>query len=189
MSNDVEEFSEGKDIPLDFSKPLEVEGGSSVRIISTTGPDKDYPIIGCIEGDTHILTWDKHGLCKGYASGEYDLFYAPPKEKYYATVTTDCVSYGEFQELELFPNVMAQLIVDPENKKVRIQGFNGYQVEVIGNTQPPLKGQIPLTTHDIAAMPYKSKVDDEQKVARFYQTIGQKGQSLEGIEKILQGMA
>ena len=64
MSNDVEEFSEGKDTSLDFSKPLEVEGGSSVRIISTTGPDKDYPIIGCIEGDTHILTWDKHGLCK-----------------------------------------------------------------------------------------------------------------------------
>lgn len=46
---------------IDLNKPVQTVYGKRVRILSTEGPNKHYPIVGYAEGSTALMTWTTDG--------------------------------------------------------------------------------------------------------------------------------
>lgn len=164
---------------LDFSRALRTYQNKLVTIITTNGPDKEKPIVGSVEGEKEIFIWNKCGINH---KREYDLEYTPVREKYYISVTESGTTFHEdFAGLVMYPNVLAQLIVDPSNKIVRIQGFND---AIIENMSEPKKEkmvraegqQFPPVTNLVGAFREGNKTSSSRSM-------------LESVEQDLEGLA
>lgn len=122
-------------LKIDFNKPVQTVHGDSVRILCTDG-EGHFPVVGIVNGE--VMRWNLAGVCEGQeGDGEKNLENSPPLEKFYVTISQDGSFESEIQGLTFTPTVMAQLIVDPENKILRIQGYNDTKVEIIGEKKNP----------------------------------------------------
>ena len=109
---------------IDWKKPVQTKCGLPVRILCTDA-EGDYPVVGLIDGIPQ--QWDLHGNSEG-CSGDWGLENTPPLEKFYVNINEDGVYRSSIQGLTFTPTTMAQMIVDPENKTIRVQAYNDVQV-------------------------------------------------------------
>lgn len=93
---------------IDFNKPVVTKKGKLVSILTTDGPDKEFPIVGNIEGSTTLRCWDADGVFKG-KNRAFDLENTTPCAPFTTEVTD---GHGR---------VMLRLFVVPEDNKVVIE--------------------------------------------------------------------
>lgn len=64
------------------SRKIITRNKRNVRIICTDSPDKEYPIVGFVEGDLEPQTWNLYGkYSHELSNGSYDLFFDDEEEK------------------------------------------------------------------------------------------------------------
>lgn len=93
---------------IDVSKPLVTRKGKAVVVLTTEGPDKDFPIVGHLVGSSTMRLWSQEGAFKG-KNREFDLENAKPCNPFTTEVTD---GYGR---------VMLRLLVVPEDNKVIVE--------------------------------------------------------------------
>lgn len=77
----MEQFSLDKWLQ-DKSRKIITRNKRNVRIICTDSPDKEYPIVGFVEGDLEPQTWNLYGEYNNdLSNGSYDLFFADEEEE------------------------------------------------------------------------------------------------------------
>lgn len=82
---------------LDFSKPVETLDKKPVRILSTDGPDSNFPIIGVIGDERFLSLWSKDGehYFQTLSPSRNNLIQVPKKQKLYLNVyRNDSGSYN-----------------------------------------------------------------------------------------------
>jgi len=144
---------------IDFSKPVETGNGEDVVILSTDGPNEEYPVVGYVEGELAITTWTKEGV------HAVDLPYSGRDlqqvvlKKYHINVfpnpksLTFC-SGDVFESLgvegpPIPEGCIARVFVDPEEKTICVEAVvGGYRVVKDGTIKEkavsPVGGIIPI---------------------------------------------
>lgn len=93
---------------IDVSKPLVTKKGKAVVVLTTEGPDKDFPIVGHLVGSSTMRMWSREGIFRG-KNREFDLENATPCDPFTTEVTD---GHGR---------VMLRLLVVPEDNKVIVE--------------------------------------------------------------------
>lgn len=115
---------------IDFKKPVQTIGGDRVRILCVDA-EGTHPVVGMVNGE--IKQWTLEGVGKGELGIKIEN--TPLKEKFYVTIAEDGSRESDLEGLTHTPDVLAQLIVSPEERHIRIQPLNGARVNVIGKNQ------------------------------------------------------
>ena len=93
---------------IDVTKPLVTRKGKAVVVLTTEGPDKDFPIVGHLVGSSTMRLWNTDGFVKG-KNRTFDLEKATPCDPFTTEVTD---GHGR---------VMLRLLVVPEDNKVIVE--------------------------------------------------------------------
>ena len=96
---------------IDVKKPIITRKGKPVTILTTTGPDKHFPIVGHLVGSSTMRSWNEDGVCKG-KNRAFDIENATPCDPFTTEVTDG------------FGRVMLRLRVVPEDNEVVIEDVN-----------------------------------------------------------------
>lgn len=93
---------------IDTTKPIVTKKVKPVVVLTTEGPDKDFPIVGHLVGSSTMRMWSREGAFKG-KNREFDLENAKPCNPFTTEVTD---GHGR---------VMLRLLVVPEDNKVIVE--------------------------------------------------------------------
>lgn len=107
---------------INFDKPVQTCSGKYVTIFTTHGPDKDWPIVGGVEGSKATFQWNLDGVVRNKKE-QYNLVQAPDFEDYTTDVTEGENGRGDW---------VASVEVLPSEKKVKFHVNEGWTYEVLG---------------------------------------------------------
>jgi hypothetical protein len=107
---------------IDFDKPVQTYSGKYVTIFTTTGPDKEWPVVGSVEGSKVTFQWNLEGVVKNKKE-QYNLEQAPDYTEYSTSITEG--EHNRGKEV-----VYVQIL--PTEKKVVFRLKEGWTGEVLG---------------------------------------------------------
>ncbi|MCK9530393.1 MAG: hypothetical protein M0R77_07505 [Gammaproteobacteria bacterium] len=97
---------------IDFNKPVQTIKGKPVIVITTNGPDQNFPIVGHIKNSEVIRSWNLYGkLRKG--SESFNIQNAPPLDDF----VVDIVDGNG--------RLMANVKVMPEENRISVETKEG----------------------------------------------------------------
>lgn len=144
---------------LDFNKPIVTKKGKSVVVLTTSGPDKNFPVVGHLRGSTTMRSWSLDGVSKG-SNRSLDLENAKPCDPFTTEVTD---GHGR---------VMLRLLVIPEDNEVVIEYVD---CNLVYNGKEVIQKGIPVvrsTNHTYAPSATKPMVEGSLANAFYNQIKG-----------------
>ena len=91
------------------SREIVTRIGKPVRIVCWDSPNKVFPIVGFIDNEPEIFTWDCFGYCReGHIENENDLFFVDEEDKELTEFNDECYDFT----FELIQNNKKQLGLD-----------------------------------------------------------------------------
>lgn len=111
---------------INFSERVDVAGGKKVTLLTTQGPNKEYPYVGYTDGVVgKFYQWNEYGEC--FEDEGVFLLNPPPAPNFYVYVYTDGVETSEELINPPLGGEIACLYVKPEIKKVEtIRGVSKF---------------------------------------------------------------
>ena len=93
------------------SRKIITRTGKPVRIVCWDSPNKTFPIVGFVDNEPEIFTWDCFGYCReGHIENENDLFFVDEEDKELTEFNDECYDFT----FELIQNNKKQLGLDDE---------------------------------------------------------------------------
>lgn len=144
---------------IDVKKPIITRKGKPVTILTTTGPDKNFPIVGHLVGSSTMRSWNEYGVSKG-KNREFDIENTTPCDPFTTEVTD---GHGR---------VMLRLLVVPEYNEVVVKDVD---CNLVYNGKEVIQKGVPIPverlTNPIYATPATKPMVEGSLANAFYNQI------------------
>lgn len=71
---------------IDFTKPVQTKDGQPARILCTDAPDREYPVVGYIGGDSYPSRWTADGRFLSKGKSACDLENTKVQHEYWINI-------------------------------------------------------------------------------------------------------